>query len=336
MSLLSLVRVASGEVGILPGSVKMISTDNLATVTAAGYLKTGSTSPAAVIGLSNSDIVECLYSYNLSNGSGTFANFQVSISNSVITLVETSNPGDVLLPVVSGDVPVFNGTTGQIKDSGAALSNTSDTFFVMSPGSLTIGNFPTLGDANGTLTGGLPPSAASQAYVVVSPGSLTTGHILATSDAHGTLEDGGLAANTILTSAIVSPDVSIDLVAFDVACSHTALATGGAVTLIASSGSKQYKIRSLWINSGGTNFSGGGDRLGQVTDGTTVYSLIPATDLQTLINDGWGTTPLPYPAAAAINTSTVAGASLTFKYSGGTTDYTAGSIVVSGIAQRVA
>jgi hypothetical protein len=107
--------------------------------------------------------------------------------------------------------------------------------------------------------------------------------------------------------------------------------------MVASSGSKRYKIRTLQLNSGGTNFSGGGgDRLGQVTDGTTVYSLIPAATMQSLVNAQWGVTALPNPASAAINTSTAAGANLVFKYSGGTTDYTAGSLVISGIVQRVA
>lgn len=133
------------------------------------------------------------------------------------------------------------------------------------------------------------------------------------------------------------PDIGSNLVTFDVTVGHAALASGGSVILVDSRGTEQYKIRSLQLNSGGTNFSGGGgDRLGQVTDETTVYSVIPAATLQTLANEQWGTTGLPNPASAAINTSTAAGADLVFKYSGGATDYTAGSLVISGIVQRVA
>ena len=147
----------------------------------------------------------------------------------------------------------------------------------------------------------------------------------------------GQAATKYMYSALTTPDQGANLIAFDVTVGQAALAAGGSVTLYASSGAKQYKIRNLWINSGGTAFSGGGgDRLGAVSDGTTVYSVVPAANLQTLTNNGWGSTPLPYPASAAINASTAAGANLVFKYSGGTTDYTAGSIVVSGILQRVA
>lgn len=177
----------------------------------------------------------------------------------------------------------------------------------------------------------------TQPYVVTSPGSLTTGNILIAGDANGTLASGPVAGNQILTSAIVTPDVGANLIPFDITVGQAALASGGSVTLYASSGIKRYKVRSLQLNSGGTNFSGGsGDRLGQVTDGTTVYSLIPAATMQSLVNAQWGATALPNPASAAINTSTAAGASLVFKYSGGTLDYTAGSLVISGILQRVA
>lgn len=124
---------------------------------------------------------------------------------------------------------------------------------------------------------------------------------------------------------------------FDVTVGQAALASGGSVTLLSSSGTQRYKVRSLQLNSGGTNFSGAsGDRLGQVTDGTTVYSVIPAATMQSLVNAQWGVTALPNPASAAINTSTAAGSNLVFKYSGGTLDYSAGSLVISGIVQRVA
>ncbi len=142
---------------------------------------------------------------------------------------------------------------------------------------------------------------------------------------------------TITTSAITLIPMVGNIFSFDVTVPQASLASAGSVTLVASSGTRQYKIRSLQLNSGGTNFSGGsGDRLGQVTDGTTVYSVIPAATMQSLVNAQWGVTALPNPASAAINTSTAAGASLVFKYSGGTTDYTVGSLVITGVVERVA
>jgi hypothetical protein len=256
----NLQRIAVGQVDVAPGELSLITTDNLATITSPGYLNNQSL-PTTVSYL---DIVRALYSFVPGTG-GTYAEFQVSISavTGVITLVPWVDNANVLLPVVAGNIPNFNGITGQIKDAG-------------------------------------------------------------------------IASNVLLTSAIVTPDVGANLIAFDIQCGFAALAAGGSVPLITSSGAKQYKIRSLQLNGGGINFSGGGDRLGQVTDGTTVYSVIPGANLQTLVNAQWGSAILPNPATAALNANTAAGANLVFKYSGGTTDYTAGSVIISGVVQRVA
>jgi len=147
-----------------------------------------------------------------------------------------------------------------------------------------------------------------------------------------------LSGPGVLTSSLATPDTNANLIGFDVTVGFAALATGGSVILQASSGAKQYKIRSLELEGFGTNFSGGGgDRLGEVTDNTSVYSIIPAATMQSLVNARWGVgAPLPNSATVANDTSTAAGANLVFKYTGGTTDYTAGSLRISGLMQRVA
>lgn len=265
MAILHMTTDVAGQIQVNPRRVKIISTDNLATVITAGYLNNQNLFGNTIY---PTDVIDMYYNWNVQTNTGTYQVFTVSmaLTNGVmnITLVPAVNYGNVLLPVTSGNIAAFNGTTGQIKD-------------------------------------------------------------------------GLIAANKILTSTIITPDVGSNLIAFDITVGQAALATGGSVALITSAGSRQYKIRSLQLNSGGTNFSGGGgDRLGQVTDGTTVYSVIPAATMQTLVNAQWGATALPNAASASNNTSTAAGSSLVFKYSGGTTDYTAGSLVISGIAQRVA
>jgi len=149
---------------------------------------------------------------------------------------------------------------------------------------------------------------------------------------------GAPAVANLLSAGFANPNTNANLVTFDVTVGQAALASAGTVTLYASTAAKQFKVRMLELESGGTNFSGGGgDRLGQVTDGTSVYSVIPAAVMQSLVNARWGvSTPLPNAASVANNTSTVAGASLVFSYSGGTTDYTAGSLRISGMLERVA
>lgn len=119
------------------------------------------------------------------------------------------------------------------------------------------------------------------------------------------------------------------------------LAAAGSVTLIAGGGgTNQFRILGM-SNTGvppSINFTGGGgNRNGAVTDGTTVYTVIPAgvapppgtPGMQDLINAAWGSAEMPFPAGASVLTPTAAGANVIFHYSGGSADYTAGQIVFS-------
>jgi hypothetical protein len=81
-------------VGVFPNQKFAVFGDNLATITAAGYLNSVNLESNPI---SATDVLQVLYSYNNVTKSGSFGIFTVSISNSgVITLVEWSNPGDVL------------------------------------------------------------------------------------------------------------------------------------------------------------------------------------------------------------------------------------------------
>ncbi len=103
------------QTGIAPQVKPMVTTDNLATVTAAGYMNSVNLEGYP---LANTDILNVIYSYNAQTNSGTFAQFSVNIVNGVISLTQLVSLGNVLLPVVAGDIAIFNGTTGQIVDSG--------------------------------------------------------------------------------------------------------------------------------------------------------------------------------------------------------------------------
>lgn len=241
MGIISLTVDVAGQVGnqiggVVPRRVAMVTTDNLATITAAGYLNNVQREMA--VAFIPTDVISCWYGYSSVNSPGTFAQFTMTFSNGVITMVQVVNPGDVLLPVVSGDVAIFNGTTGQIKDSAVAFSNGTDTvaplfhgtatagdfvtvnnanktiqdsgaapsaasqpFVVMSPGSLTSSNFPQLNDANGTLNTGKAPSDGTKSFVVMSPGSLTINHIAQIADANGTIKDGGVLGTAAAKAA---------------------------------------------------------------------------------------------------------------------------------------
>ena len=88
--MLKMERMNVGNVGDLPGLVRMITTDSLVTITAAGYLSNDVNSIAKLIGLSNLDQILCGYLFDEAAGTCTLKSLQPSISNGVITLVALS------------------------------------------------------------------------------------------------------------------------------------------------------------------------------------------------------------------------------------------------------
>lgn len=140
-------------------------------------------------------------------------------------------------------------------------------------------------------------------------------------------------------TSFASPDAISDLKWHDVALTAAALATGGSVSIQASSGSKQYKVRDIRVQYSASGLSGGGgDRLVQIGDGTTVYNNagITAALLGTPVNTIWGGSGNPLAGTVAMNTSTAAGAALVAKYAGGTTDFASGTVNISVLTERVA
>jgi hypothetical protein len=96
----------AGQVGVFPGLARMVSTDDVATITTPGYISTES---ARVATLQAGDFVfvKC--------ATGSFP-YTVTISNGIITLATGEGSGDVIGPGGSDDngLVLFNGTTGTL------------------------------------------------------------------------------------------------------------------------------------------------------------------------------------------------------------------------------
>jgi hypothetical protein len=110
-----------GMVGVLPSQKFMVTGDNLAAITAAGYLNQVSLESNPV---SNTDILQVLYSYNLQTTVGTYGVFTVSINGTgVITLAQATLTGDVTLPTVLNNLIVSTNTTGGLGNlTGTAIN----------------------------------------------------------------------------------------------------------------------------------------------------------------------------------------------------------------------
>jgi hypothetical protein len=122
-----------------------------------------------------------------------------------------------------------------------------------------------------------------------------------------------------------------DLYTVEVPFAFGALQTAGKVAVWTPANTTQtIKIRSLLLSGAGTNFNAGGDRTLALTDGTSIWTAIPAATLKALAAARWGDTGLPFPATAAhLLAASVAGSAAApavyLQYAGGTTDYTAGA-----------
>lgn len=125
----------------------------------------------------------------------------------------------------------------------------------------------------------------------------------------------------------------------EVACAASALASAGKVVIKTSYGVQQYKVRDIKVRYSASGLSGGGgDRLLAITDGTTVYNNagITAALLGTPVNTVWGGSGNPLPGSVDMDTSTAAGANLYAQYTGGTTDFSTGTVNLLVKLERVA
>lgn len=200
--ILSITTDKAGQIGnfiggVVPRNVNIVTKDNLATVTAAGYLN-----PAVKEGFTiyNTDVIQMWYGYVSANNPGTYSVFTASISNGVITLVQSVSGGNVLLPVVSGDFASFNGVTGQIKDAGFLPSDSAKTRVVMANGAVTVGHMGVYTDVNGTL--GQDAATAINLGNIQAGSDSVKGQLLAyggSSNGHIIINPIGNTGNTAIT-----------------------------------------------------------------------------------------------------------------------------------------
>lgn len=122
---------------------------------------------------------------------------------------------------------------------------------------------------------------------------------------------------------------------FTTVVGQASVASAAEATLLNAATKERWLPRDIFLSGDGTNFSGG-DRDLSVTDNTSTWTVIPAATLQSLATGRWGDTGVPFPSTAGhLTTASTSGANIVAKYSGGSTDYTAGSCTLVLMAERV-
>jgi hypothetical protein len=215
MSIIAINVNTTGLVGesVNPRRCSMVSTDNLATITAAGYLNNQNTGGNPIL---PTDIFEVIYGYNISTKQGTFGIFQVSYASATgYSLVEWTNPANVLLPVVSGDVAIFNGTSGQISDSGILATNmvvknavnqmaaAGEILLDKGTGTVSAGAV-TINKQSGVITGTFSTAAAASTTVTFNNSEIASTSVILVSLMGGTNTIPGVQLSCSYTSAGVA------------------------------------------------------------------------------------------------------------------------------------
>lgn len=195
MGILQINTELMGESGINPRLVRIVSDDNLATVTAAGYLN-----PSALQGYTifPTDFIFMDYDIPILHDI-----FIPSIVNGIITLnLYTSSSGvNFIPPVIAGNFAVFANVSGDIQDVGFVASSPVLDTVVMVDTTPVAGHFATFPDTTGTISdNGYVPSNLALTNVVMQSGAAVVGDIAAYADVNGTIVDSGIIAADIVTA----------------------------------------------------------------------------------------------------------------------------------------
>lgn len=314
---ITITKSPAGLVDVEPQVVSVLDTvsTTLAQITATNYLYNAIQLEG--ISLSKNDLV--LVNYNAGASCGLFSpSFSFSNNTNNITLVPC-------FPSVSGtsvinDVAVFGDTHGSLIDASAVTA---------AAGGLQAGYSGTAG-----VVTSYPATAAKGKLVLSAVNNTGDTAITISNAAMGqasviSIPDPGAATSNFVLAKSIAPSNNVTFTKV-VTIGFAALATAGKFVLVAHpSATSQFAILDIKVLKS-TGLSGSsGDRLLVISDGTIVFNNagITAALLGTPILTVWGGTGNPV-AVGASEVST-AGADIYAQYSGGTLDYSAGSVQIA-------
>ncbi len=141
MAILKIQTDFTGEVGVSPRLVRIVSSDVYATIITANYLK-----PAESMGYTfmPTDFIAISYSDG-------FGWFRPAITSSTITLEPMPAPGAASGTIVDGHFANFDGVTGRIKDDGFLPSDPLKTRVVMAGSAVQANYLAKFADILGTI-----------------------------------------------------------------------------------------------------------------------------------------------------------------------------------------
>lgn len=220
-------------------------------------------------------------------------------------LERTGGTGDVIIEVAGGDLEAIEALTG----TGLCTRIGNETWTLRD---IAAGNGISVTNSDGV--SGNPTLAADVVSVAAGGGAFVTD-----------------------SSGAITVEAAFQV--FEVTVGQGDVASAASKILLNATSGETWKILDIVLSADGTNFSGGGgDRLLSITDGTSIWSIIPAATLQSLAVSRWGVDAgMPNPSTAShLFAESASGTDIVAKYSGGTTDYTTGSLTLRITAYRTA
>ncbi len=210
----------TGLASVTPSVVYILTNDTYATVTATGYLNnakqegfTFNNQQMALVYTSDDGPVWLKVVITFSGA---------TILNTVVSLVEISSPGDVVLPTIANHIIVSANTTGTLENlTGIAINNgslqaglsgTAGTLIsypaTASKGSLILAGVANTGNTNTTISNNAmgqasvinipdPANAIGQLLVAATATPFTTAHLVASSGTAGLVVDSGVATSNL-------------------------------------------------------------------------------------------------------------------------------------------
>lgn len=275
-----------------------------------------------------------------SGNAGKFVSFPATAANGTL-IFQAVNAGGAFNTTVSNAASVGQSQVISIPDSGAAAAN-----FIVSKSAadqhITVSGLQADAGAltSGISTGGFVglikafPTTATSGFIALQAAVNASGNFgttISNSLAQAqsqvvTIPSSGAATSNFVLSQSIAPTNNVSFTKV-ITAGFAALATAGKINVVAHpSGTSQFAVTDIKVlNSTGLS-GGGGNRLLSVSDGTIVFngSGITAALLGTPICTVWGGTGNPI--ASGTSQVSTAGADIFLQYTGGTTDYTAGSV----------
>lgn len=248
MGIVSIYTDTAGQVNVNPRRVKIISTNNLATITAAGYLNTEVLSTYTVY---PTDIFDIIYDYVQATNTGTYGQFLPTFSNGVVTLNQSPGTGGVVLPTIANHIATYTDVAGTLSEDAATainggniqagLSGTAG-FLASFPstsskGSLRMTAVANTGDTVTTISNvamgqasvvSIPDPATATANFAVAPAALVNNNLVKASGTAGLIADAGIAAANVMSIAATNTMAAGSMIILDKA---TATTTGAAATI---------------------------------------------------------------------------------------------------------